>query len=68
MKKILYSILTGLAVLTGFNTQAKEIDMREKKVLVVYFSKTGEQYSVGNIEEGNTAIIAKMIAEQTKAD
>lgn len=68
MKKILYSILTGLAVLTGFNTQAKEIDMTGKKVLVVYFSRTGEQYSVGNITEGNTAVIAKMIAEQTGAD
>lgn len=38
------------------------------KTLVVYFSRTGEQYSVGNITEGNTAIIAKMIAEQTGAD
>ena len=36
--------------------------------MVVYFSKTGEQYSVGNITKGNTAIIAKMIAERTKAD
>lgn len=42
--------------------------MDNKKILVVYFSKTGEQYSVGNITEGNTAVIAKMIAEQTKAD
>ena len=39
--------------------------MNNKKILVVYFSKTGEQYSVGNITEGNTAIIAKMIAKQT---
>lgn len=38
------------------------------KVLVVYFSHTGEQYSVGNISEGNTAIIAKMIAAKTGAD
>ena len=36
--------------------------------LVVYFSRTGEQYTVGVIEEGNTAIVAKMIAEQTGAD
>lgn len=68
MKKILSLILIGLAVLTGINTQAKEKNMTEKKILVVYFSKTGEQYSVGNITEGNTAIIAKMIAKQTKAD
>ena len=37
-------------------------------VLVVYFSRIGEQYNVGVIEEGNTAIAAKMIAEQTGAD
>ncbi len=38
------------------------------KVLVAYFSRTGEQYSVGNITEGNTAIIAKMIAAKTGGD
>lgn len=37
-------------------------------ILVAYFSLAGEQYGVGVIEEGNTAIIAKMIAEQTGAD
>ena len=37
-------------------------------ILVVYFSRTGEQYTVGVIEEGNTAIVAKMIAGQTGAD
>ena len=47
---------------------AEEINMSGKKVLVVYFSRTGEQYSVGNITEGNTAIIAKMIADKTKGD
>ena len=38
------------------------------KVLVTYFSRTGEQYGVENISEGNTAIIAKMIAEKTGGD
>ncbi|MBR3083211.1 MAG: NAD(P)H-dependent oxidoreductase [Oscillospiraceae bacterium] len=37
-------------------------------ILVVYFSRTGEQYTVGVIDEGNTAIVAKMIAEKTGAD
>ncbi len=41
---------------------------QDKKVLVAYFSRTGEQYSVGNIKEGNTYIVAKMIADKTKAD
>ena len=36
--------------------------------LVVYFSRTGEQYTVGVIDEGNTAIVAKMIADKTGAD
>lgn len=36
-----------------------------KKTLVVFFSHTGENYGVGNISEGNTHIIAKMIAEAT---
>ena len=36
--------------------------------LVVYFSRTGEQYTVGVIEKGNTAIVAEMIAQQTGAD
>ena len=38
------------------------------KTLVAYFSRTGEQYGVGNITKGNTAILAEIIAEQTGAD
>ena len=37
-------------------------------MLVAYFSLAGEQYGVGVVEEGNTSIIAHMIAEQTDAD
>ena len=37
-------------------------------VLVVYFSRTGEQYTVGVIDKGNTAIVAEMIIERTGAD
>ena len=39
-----------------------------RKALVVYFSRTGEQYTVGVIEKGNTAIVAETIAEKTGAD
>ncbi len=38
------------------------------KTLIVYFSRTGEQYSVGNITKGNTAIVAEIIAEKTDGD
>ena len=40
----------------------------ENKSLVVYFSRTGEQYTVGVISKGNTAIVAEMIAAETGAD
>lgn len=40
----------------------------DSNILVAYFSLAGEQYNVGVIEEGNTSIIAHMIAEKTDAD
>ena len=46
----------------------KEGAKPESKVLVVYFSRTGEQYNVGVIEKGNTAIVADMIIDATGAD
>ena len=36
--------------------------------LVVYFSRTGEQYNVGVIDKGNTAVVAEMIGDQLGAD
>lgn len=39
-----------------------------KKALIVYFSRTGENYEVGNIEKGNTHIVADIIAENVDAD
>ena len=35
-------------------------DCFAKDSLVIYFSRTGDQYKVGNITEGNTAIVAKI--------
>ena len=46
----------------------EEQDTSSSKVLVVYFSRTGEQYNVGVIEKGNTAIVADMIIDATRAD
>ncbi len=40
----------------------------ESKVLVAYFSRADENYGVGNIEKGNTEIIAEIIANKTGAD
>lgn len=40
-------------------------DMENKKTLVVFFSRTGENYAVDNIQKGNTHIVAEMIAAET---
>lgn len=40
----------------------------DSKVLVVYFSRTGDNYNVGNVEVGNTAMVASYIKEYLKAD
>lgn len=40
----------------------------DSKVLVVYFSRTGDNYNVGNVEVGNTAMVASYIKEYMKAD
>lgn len=36
--------------------------------LVLFFSRAGENYNVGVVEKGNTAVMAKMIAGGTGAD
>ena len=38
------------------------------KNLVAYFSRTGEQYGVGNITKGNTKILAEILAKVVDAD
>jgi len=49
-------------------TETYEPETDSNDILVVYFSRTGEQYTVGVIDKGNTAIVAEMIAEETGAD
>lgn len=56
---------------SGAEQQAESIEAPEEtgsRILVTYFSRTGENYSVGYIEKGNTHIIADMIVEQTGGD
>ena len=47
------------------NTLVKERDINTKKILVAFFSRTGENYAVGHIEQGNTHIVAELIASAT---
>lgn len=46
-------------------TENQTMENENKKVLVVFFSKTGENYGVGNIKIGNTHKVAMEIARQT---
>lgn len=64
-----FILFTGtiLALKDGGNIMAQKTK-NNKKVLVAYFSKNGEQYSVGTIKKGNTEIIAEMIASKTGGD
>lgn len=38
------------------------------RILIAYFSRAGENYGVGVVSKGNTAIIAELIAELTGGD
>lgn len=47
---------------------AEQKTSADKKILVVYFSRTGEEYNVGKITKGNTAIVAEDIAQKVGGD
>ena len=65
-------IIAALALLipTACSGQAKQEKVMETtgKTLVVFFSHAGDNYAVGNIEVGNTKIVADYISELTGAD
>lgn len=69
MKRILSIILAAFALI-GCNAKQENNNttMNSGKSIVVYFSHAGENYSVGNIKEGNTKLVADMISEQTGTD
>ena len=50
------------------NSKAALEKKPETKTLVAYFSRAGENYNVGEVEIGNTALMASYIAEEIKAD
>ena len=66
MKKLLLI----LAALLGLNMTAysQENTNNMKKSIVIFFSHAGDNYAVGNIEVGNTKIVADYISEIAGAD
>lgn len=65
MKKI-YSLLP--VFLLSLITSITVFGAESSKILIAYFSRAGENYSVGTINKGNTEIIAEMIAKETGGD
>lgn len=60
-------ILTSCIACTDAQTSdVPNVGQNTKKVLVAFFSRTGENYAVGTIEKGNTHCLAEIIAAQTK--
>ena len=42
--------------------------MKDKKSLIIYFSRADENYSLGYIEKGNTEIVAEYVRDLINAD
>ena len=53
---------------TSLQNEQKSNTENMKKTIVIFFSHAGDNYSVGNIEVGNTKIVADYISEITGAD
>ena len=72
VKNIILAAL-ALVLATGCNGQNKqEVKQSNNKAMsksiVIFFSHAGDNYSVGNIEVGNTKIVADYISEIAGAD
>lgn len=54
----------------NINTEgvAEESTSENRKILIAYFSRAGENYNVGNVEQGNTELMAENISEITGGD
>ena len=65
MKTLLTALLAiGVALTANISTA----QAAQSNILIAYFSRVGNEYGVGNITKGNTAIIAEMLAEETGGD
>ena len=42
--------------------------MKDKKSLIIYFSRADENYAVGYVDKGNTEYVAEYVRNLTNAD
>ena len=70
MKKIVLAMAALMTIsLSACSQSNKQKENKEMgKSIVVFFSHAGDNYAVGNIEVGNTKIVADYITELTGAD
>ena len=76
MKKILLALAAMLTFVGCGNAQNRQDNTNTiaqsnnntMNKIVIFFSHAGDNYSVGNIEVGNTKIVADYISEMTGAD
>ena len=81
MKKIIICLLVVLGLITITGCGSNEVNPEKEKeannilnsnndskILVAYFSRSGENYNVGNVSVGNTAIMASFIKDYLQAD
>ena len=70
--KIKSIITAALALLVSTacsgGSKQEKVMAKDGKALVVFFSHAGDNYAVGNIEVGNTKIVADYITEVTGAE
>ena len=50
------------------NVTKSDLMMNKGKILIVFFSHSGENYGVGNIKVGNTKLVAEHIQKRTGGD
>lgn len=65
MKKALTLLIAIILIMYGIPGTAESSSSR---ILIVCFSRAGENYNVGKIEKGNTEKLAEIITEQTGGD
>lgn len=67
MKSIILAV-SALLVGVSCNGQTTKNQNKMSKSIVIFFSHAGDNYSVGNIEVGNTKIVADYISEIAGAE
>ena len=71
-RKMILMLMGILLSVSCSGEQEKEVEnnqmMNNSKVLIVFFSHAGENYSVGNVKVGNTKLVADEIQKRTGGD